>query len=548
VLITSRDPVWHGVASATVDMPLLDRSESIAVLRSWIPGINRADADLVADAVGDLPQVIDQAGSSLTMGGLAVTEYLRALDECAVTVHSHDPGGHSRPAAATWALSFDQLAADDPTAMDLLSLLAWCGPAPVPRAVLTHHSDTSVLPARLASVLADPLALAEKIGLLRRRGMIVSADPVMMHRVPAGLLKARSRTPDPCCEPWPAVVVRMLRAALPDDIWDNPQRWDIWRQLLPHVRAATDASRDTDTVRADVAWLLDRMATYLQTTGNPRTALPLFRRALEAGRSQFGYDHRATLFYANNLAHNLRELGLHSEALALNRDTLARRRRTFGDDDEDTLKSAKNLALNLFDLGEFDRAHALDADTLTRRRHLLGAEHQDTLNSERNLANDLRELGEHAQARTLHQDTLHRHIRILDDNHPRTLRCASDLADDLDVAGEHARAKDLHEDTLTRRRRVLGDDHPHTLTSAHKLARTLTALGAHSRARDLLEGTLHSRSRVLGDDHPDTAATRHLLGAVSEALNAPDAHRRGAGAATAPARPTNSPPTLPTEM
>ena len=83
----------------------------------------------------------------------------------------------------------------------------------------------------------------------------------------------------------------MLRAALPDDIWDNPQRWDIWRQLLPHVRAATAASRDTDTVRADVAWLLDRMVTYLQTTGNHRTALPLTVYLVLAGA--IGARHRS---------------------------------------------------------------------------------------------------------------------------------------------------------------------------------------------------------------------------------------------------------------
>ena len=329
--------------------------------------------------------------------------------------------------------------------MDLLTLVAWCGPAPVPRTVLTQRPDQSaVLPAPLQGVVADPLTLADKIGILHRRGMIVAPNPVLMHRVPASLLQARSRAVPADAEPWPALVVRLLRRSLPADVWDNPLRWEIWRQLLPHVRAVTDINRDTDTVREDVAWLQDRMATYLQTTGNPRAALPLFRCALTTAKAMFGDDHRTTLFYANNLANNLRELGLHHEAFVLDQDTLTRRKREFGDNDADTLKSAKNLALNLFDLGKFDQAYALDEDTLRRRQHVLGIDHEDTLNTARNLANNLRELGEHDQARTMHEDTLQRLRRTHGDDHPRTLQCQSDLADDLFAAGHHARAKDLH--------------------------------------------------------------------------------------------------------
>ena len=466
VLITSRSPAWRGTASTTVEMPLLDRPESIAMLRTWTSEIKEAAADLVAEAVGDLPQAIDQAGSLLTVGGLTVGEYLHLLDECAVEIHGHDARGTTPPAAASWILSFDHLAKDDPVAMDLLSLIAWCGPAPVPRSVLVPRPDRSdlvddsafpdrsarpdrsvPLPATLRAVANNPLALADKIGVLHLRGLVVATNPVVLHRVPASLLKARRGVDEPI--PWAAVVVRLLRAALPDDVWDNPSRWDIWRRLLPHVRAATAAGRDTHTAREHVAWLLDRMATYLHTTGDPRAALPVFRRALRIARSHLGGDHPATLFYANNLAHDLHDLGHHREAFALNQDTFARRRRDLGDNHQDTLKSAKNLARNLFDLGEFDKARARDDDVLARRRRVLGIDHEDTLNSARNLANDLRALGEHDQARALHEETLHRLHRTLGEEHPRSLQCARDLADDLCAAGEYGEPA-----TCTRRRSI----------------------------------------------------------------------------------------------
>ena len=69
--------------------------------------------------------------------------------------------------AASWAVAFDRLAADDPAALDLLTLIAWCGPEPVPLALLTDHPD--LLPDRLAATVSDPLALARCTRVLHRR-------------------------------------------------------------------------------------------------------------------------------------------------------------------------------------------------------------------------------------------------------------------------------------------------------------------------------------------------------------------------------------------
>ena len=61
VLITSRNPAWRGVA-ATVALQEFTRAESIALLRWLRPELVEAEADQLAEAVGDLPLVIEQAG------------------------------------------------------------------------------------------------------------------------------------------------------------------------------------------------------------------------------------------------------------------------------------------------------------------------------------------------------------------------------------------------------------------------------------------------------------------------------------------------------
>jgi hypothetical protein len=62
-LITSRDPGW-GELAGHVEVDVLSRAESVALLRTHRPGLGDADADLLAGALGDLPLALAQAAGS----------------------------------------------------------------------------------------------------------------------------------------------------------------------------------------------------------------------------------------------------------------------------------------------------------------------------------------------------------------------------------------------------------------------------------------------------------------------------------------------------
>jgi hypothetical protein len=393
------------------------------------------------------------------------------------------------------------LAADNPAALDLLTALAWCAPQPVPLSLFTEHPDE--LPERLRHAVTDPLELSRCTRLLRRRGMAtVAPHSMQLHRVPAALLRARTRT-DP--EAWGALVIRLLSVAVPGEVWSNPAGWPQWQILLPHVLAAVAPDRHIDeAVAGDVAWLLHRAATYRRSRGDLRPALLLRRRAYALRRDRLGVDHPDTLAAANSLAADLRALGQHEQARDLDQDTLTRYRRSLGDDHASTLVSANGLAADFRALGQHEQARALDEDNFLRCRRILGEDHPSTLVSANGLAADLRNLGQHEQARDLDQDTLTRKRRTLGDNHPSTLASANGLAADLRNLGQHEQARDLDQDTLTRSRRILGEDHPSTLISATSLAADLRALGQHEQARDLDQDTLTRKRRTLGEDHPET--------------------------------------------
>ncbi|KDN22787.1 FxSxx-COOH system tetratricopeptide repeat protein [Amycolatopsis rifamycinica] len=518
VIITSRNPHWTGVAAA---LPVREftRAESVEVLKTHRPELPGTDADRIAEELGDLPLAVDQAGRLLSVTGWTTDTYLSLLAERAEELLArHQQAGYRTSVAAAWALSFDRLVQDHPAALPVLTFIAWLAPEPVPLTLLTE------LPEDLVPAVRDPLGMADITTVLRARGMAdVTANTAQLHRVPAALLRARTRHDTPVDgESWPVTVVRVLRAGLPGNPWNNPPAWPLWQSLLPHLLVATGSSRDVQPAISDVAYLLDRAASYLQTRGEPRAALPLFERSYKLCVEVNGVDHPRTFLSANNLALGLSQLGEHQRAHDLDQDTLARCRRVLGEDHPDTLSTANNLAGNLMALGEYQQAYDLDQDTFTRRKCVFGEDDPDTLTSASNLVSTLYVLGECERARDLGQDTLDRIRRVLGADHPETLATAVNLASNLWVLGEWQRARDLNQDTLDRSRRILGEDHPNSLMAASHLASGLRRLGEYRQAYELDKDILARRKRVLGEDHPDTLQSVEHLVADLKALQDQD--------------------------
>jgi len=514
VLITSRQRGWDEVA-APVEIDVLARAESMAILQARVTVLSEADADKLAAELGDLPLAIAQAAGFMADTGMTADEFLVLLRTRAGQLLAQGtPGSYPRSLAAANGLMADRLARQDPAAAELASVCAFLAPEPIPESLFT--SAVHVLPSELAARAADPLAWRQTLAYLTRQSLArIDHRGLQMHRLTQAILRERL-TPDQ------AAATRnhaeaLLAASDPGDP-PNPVTWPQWAALTPHVLAADLAATDNPALRE----LARYTCWYLIERGDPRTAHELANGLHRQWRDRLGEDHEHTLIAAHYLAWTLLEMGRHAESRDLNHDTLDRRRHVLGHDHPDTLYTAHNLAINLRKLGDVQAAHDLNQDTLDRHRRVLGEDHPDTLRSAAMLAHDLRALGEVQAARDLNHDTLDRRRRVLGPDHPDTLRSAGFLAFDLRELGEVQAARDLNQDTLDRRRRILGPDHPDTLASAAYLAADLRALGEVQAARDLDHDTLDRRRRILGHDHPDTLASAAYLAADLRALGEAD--------------------------
>ena len=501
VLITSRARNWAEIA-APVEIDVLARAESVAILCHRVAELDEADAARLAAQLGDLPLALAQAAGYMAATGMPAVRYLDLLRARAgQLLDQATPVSYPRSLAAVTHLAADRLAEEDPPAAELVGLCAFLAPEPIPEALFTDAAEK--LPGELAARAVDPLAWPQTVAQLTRQALArIDQRGLVMHRLTQAILRDR-------LTPAQAAATReraeaMLAASDPGDS-EDPVTWPRWAQLMPHLLAADLAA----TTNPDLRGMACEACWYLLSRGDYRTAQDLASEWRQHWRDRLGDDDKTTQTITAYLARAFAVMGRYAEARDLYREILDRERRMLGADHPSTMASANNLAITLRQLGEVQAARDLDQDTLDRARRVLGADHRDTLLSASNLANDLSELGEVQAARDLDQDILDRKRRVLGADHPSTMASASNLANDLRRLGEVQAARDLDQDILDRMRRVLGADHPTTLASANGLANDLRRLGEVQAARDLDQDTLDRKRRVLGADHPST------LGSVS---------------------------------
>jgi tetratricopeptide (TPR) repeat protein len=527
VLITSRAHRWEEIA-VPIQVDVLARSESIAMLRDRVTGLPEADADRIAQALGDLPLAVAQAAGYMADTGMPAGEYIRLLQARAAEILDQGrPLSYPRSLAAVTLLAVDRLGEEDAAASALVRLCALLAPEPIPAEWFT--SAAADLPAPLDEKAADPVAWGQVLDRVRSHALVrIDHRRLQMHRLTAAII-SQSLTPAERAAAR-ATAEQLLVTAAPTatdspatwPTWADPAVWPTWAAIMPHLihlDAATSSNGDFRKMACDANLILYFKGDY--TTGKD-----LAQRLYRAWSESLGADHRDTLYAANNLARTLFGLGDYQGARQLDQDTLARRRRILGEDDPDTLMSASNLARDLQTIGDNPGARTLLEDNLARRRRMSGEDHPDTLHTASRLAVTLHALEDYQRARALQEDTLTRSRRVLGEDHPDTLRPAGDLAVTLHSLGDDQSARVLHEDTLARRRRVLGEDHPYTLRSANGLAATLQALGDLQGARAIYEDILTRRRRILGHDHAETLDSAghltlvlHDLGELQAALD-----------------------------
>ncbi|WP_308123724.1 FxSxx-COOH system tetratricopeptide repeat protein [Modestobacter marinus] len=504
VLITSRFPGW-GALGGRLEVDVLTRPETVALLRARISTLDEQLADQLAAELGDLPLAAAQAAGYLEQTDLPAAAYLRRFRAHRATLLARgEVVGYAGRIDTAWALSLDRLRSEDPAVVQLLELAAFLAPEPIPLSLFNGHAD--LLDEPLQTTAADPDALADTVGALVGYSLARRhPDGFQVHRLVQAVI--RYRLPPDRQQTTAERVLALLTAASPRDP-EDPINQAAYAELTPHVLTTAPLGDHSPTSRQLV---LDT-SRYLQGLGDSRATRSVAEPLLDRWRSILGPDHPDTLTAASGLTLALVQLGEAERARALGEDTLQRSRRVLSPDHAKTLWTAATLGVALVQLGEARPARALGEDTLQRSRRVLGPDHATTLLAATDLIHALVQLGEAQPARALGEDTLQRSRRVLGPDHPTTLSAAAALTHALNELGEAEPARALGEDTLRRSRKVFREDHLITLLAAAALTHALNELGEAEPARALGEDSLQRSRRLLGPGHP---ITRYLTQAAN---------------------------------
>lgn len=509
VLITSRNPEWGEHNSRLLEVPVYDRYESVAFIRRRAPRLTEPEADQLAEALEDLPLLLDQTAGWLNDSDLSVQDYIALLDggidEDVVKVSGDFPLAFQ----TAWSILLNKLRETVPESVDLLRLCTFFAPGFIPVRLLKEMPHDE-LPEQVAGLLNDPLLWNKAINQLRQYSVVrleshevpsddaaATGEALYLHRMVHQIV--RSDMPVEDRREFTDVVRGALAAADPRRPTD-PELWKAYADIVPHLEYA-DALNSTDPA---VQRLVFNCLRYMYFSGEYASGIALGKRALDAWRTLLGETHPRVWELTHHYANLLRAVGDYGSTEEIMRAASEHLREERGPQDLEHLRAAGGLAASLRGLARYDEAMELSGWILAAYRELLGDQDSRTLNAQNNLAVSLRLLGRYNESLDWNRRTMEERRLLLRAQHPWTVYSEYAYATDLRLLGRYKEAESVQTLNVDKQRGVMGVDNPQTLEAEHNLALCQYRGGARAKAGALLSSVLERCERVLGETDPLT--------------------------------------------
>ncbi|MFE2843471.1 FxSxx-COOH system tetratricopeptide repeat protein [Streptomyces scopuliridis] len=517
VLITARNPEWAEHNSGLVEVPVYEREESVAFIRRRAPRLTHAEADQLAEALEDLPLLLDQTAGWLNDSDMSVDQYIELLedgiDQDVVRVSADFPLAFQ----TGWSILLNKLRETVPESVDLLRLCTFFAPGAIP-VRLVRDLPVDTLPEKLRGLVDDPVRWARAINKLRQYAVVraagvgerevhdsvhdaglagVTGDTLYMHRMVHQIV--HQDMPEQDHQEFIEVVRRALVAADPGRATDT-RLWPRYAEITPHLKWA-DVLKSTDPA---VHGLVLNCLRYMYLSGEYRAGINLGRRALEAWRRLLGETHPRIWDVSYHYANLMRAVGDYAGTEAIERAAVEHLRTERGPKDLEHLRASGGLAADLRGLGRYEESLEICSWMLICYRELLGEQDSRTLNAQNNLAVSLRLLGRYEESLDLNRRTLEARKQTLRLRHSWTLVSEINYATDLRLLGRYNEAESLQSQSVRVHRMVLGRDNPQTLLAEHNLALCLYRSGERGKAAVLFTQVLENCERVLGEHDPLT--------------------------------------------
>ncbi|GGQ56810.1 FxSxx-COOH system tetratricopeptide repeat protein [Streptomyces asoensis] len=504
VIITSRNLEWGQHNSRLLEVPVYTRDESVAFIRRRAQRLTRAEADQLADALEDLPLLLDQTAAWLDDSDLSVRDYIALLEDgvnsAVVKVSADFPLAFQ----TAWWILLERLAQSVPEAVELLRLCTFFAPGFIP-AHLLKQMPTSGLPPTVEPLLTDQVLWNRAISQLRRYSVIrleardadSPGETFYLHRMVHQIV--HQGIPFDVRQQLREVVRTALAAADPGRPTDT-DLWPGYAEIVPHLKYA-DVLRTDDQ---DVQRLVFNCLRYLYFSGEYASGIRFGERALTAWRTLLGENHPRLWELIYHYGNLLRAAGDYRRTAEIEREAVVHLREQRGERDLEYLRALGGLAADLRGLAAYDEAMHLSVQVLDTCREVVGDQDARTLAAQNNLAVSMRLLGRYEESLEVDRRTMEARRDLLRARHPWTLYSELSVAVGLRLLGRYPEAESVQTRNLRECRIVMGHANPQTLQAEYNLALCLYRGGDRQEAGRILAGVLERGERVLSESHPLT--------------------------------------------
>jgi tetratricopeptide (TPR) repeat protein len=509
LLITSRNPNWRGIAQP-VHLGSWERPEAIEFLMKRT-GLNDENdsANQLADALGDLPLALEQAGACIEQAHITVGDYLNRYQTHRQELLRIVPPISDYPdtVATTWDISFDKVRSALPAAGDLLNLCAFLGGDAVSRELLTQNSHA--IPYPLASAVVNPVALDGTIASLLAYSLVeANQQAISLHRLVAAV--TRDRLPEAERRRWAEIALRLVKEAFSYESL-KLETWPKCSELMPHVMAAAANAQTAGVIPDVAASLLNEAGRYLLRAGHFMESKECLDRALTLSRKAYGDKHPAVSAVVNDLGRVHKRLGNIMEARQYYEWALGIDEPIYGHDHPHVATLVNNYGMCLMASGDPLNAQKHFEWALSVYSAKLGDHHPKTASTMSNLGYARMKLGEMDSAVQCFQNALATAESTVGMAHPTVASILHNLGMALRAKRDCRAARTHLERALAIDQAAYVPTHPDVVRDVDALGEALVEAGDIRTAQAHYEMALANLLKVQGPEHPRALQLRKTI-------------------------------------
>lgn len=467
IIITSTNGDWRPLAEP-VPVDPLPPTKAAAYLLDRSGSGDLATATSISERLGGLPLAIEQAGAFCAASGATLREYESLLGaSLAGTLESGPtPEDHPSSVVATLTVATSGAQAQHNASRELLEMCSTLAHEPVPISLLRDLDKD--LPESLSTALSEATSAHLLFGALRRFSLVERlGDDLVMHRLVQEI--TWSKLAPQLARSWVDRLTTGFRRVLPSQAADPVNR-SAYESLVGHALKVCRRAEKLHLATQDLAWVIDRVATYRQAQARFREAIELFEWAVRVSCEVLGPDHPDTSSYRSNLGLCLCHVDA-KDAAALLHEVVE----GYQSLPSEQLLRSSGYATALQNLGFVE----LSLDRLDEAEsHFLSA-----------LA---------VYGRTIPEREWEQHTEI------------AHLLNNMGLVyrkqGRTAHSLQIFERVLTFHRAKFGPWHPGVATAFLNMGLVMSELGQLDSALELLSKAVDIRWQLVGQDHPLTAS------------------------------------------